>query len=135
MVIKKIKEIAGAKAPVILTGDFNVDQKDETYDLFVNSGLLNDSYTIAQNRFAENGTFNDFDSDTKTDSRIDHIFLTKSFEVQRYGVLTNSYWTEDTESEARKGKDAPQQINLKRFTRRNPSDHYPVFAKIKWMKK
>ena len=34
LVIKKIKEIAGAKAPVILTGDFNVDQKDETYDLF-----------------------------------------------------------------------------------------------------
>ena len=79
--------------------------------------------------------FNDFDSDTKTDSRIDHIFLTKPFEVQRYGVLTNSYWTEDKTSEARKGKDAPQQINLKHFTRRNPSDHYPIFAKIKWTKK
>ena len=109
LVVRKIKEIAQG-APVILTGDFNVDQNDEIYRIFTTSGLLKDSYEHARLRFAENGTFQSFKPERKTDSRIDHIMVSPSFSVERYGIRTDGYWTD---------------------RRRNPSDHYPVFVRLK----
>lgn len=78
LVVKKIGEIAKG-APVVLTGDFNVDQNDEIYRIFTSSGILNDSYTHARLRFAENGTFNDYKPYMKTQSRIDHVFVSPEF--------------------------------------------------------
>ena len=129
LAVKKISDIA-KDAPVILTGDFNVDQKDEIYRTFVDSGILKDSFTAAKQRFAENGTFNSYDPNMKTDSRIDHIFVSPSFSVDHYAVMTNGYWTEVAGSENTKGKDAPQEIDLKKHQLRTASDHYPVWAKI-----
>lgn len=57
LVVERIGQMAGDKLPVVLTGDFNVDQNDEIYGIFTQSGLV-DSYTAARLRFAENGTFN-----------------------------------------------------------------------------
>lgn len=131
LVVRKIREIAGEKAPVVLTGDFNVDQTDEIYQIFTESGILKDSYTSARMRFAENGTFNDFKTDLKTESRIDHIFVSSEFEVRNYGVLTNGYWTVSSDkAKKRKSRNAPQEIDFKKNVRRTPSDHYPVFARI-----
>ncbi len=110
LVISRIKEIA-KDSPVILTGDFNVDQTDEIYEIFSQSGILKDSYDHARIRFAENGTFNAFKTDHKTGSRIDHLFVSPSFKVEAYGLRTDSYWTN---------------------VRCNPSDHYPVFVKLKY---
>ena len=130
LIVRKIREIAQG-APVIVTGDFNVDQKDEIYSIFTESGLLKDSYLATRLRFAENGTFNSFDTDLYTDSRIDHIFVSPAMQVESYGVLTNSYWMPNDESASQlKGNDAPQQINFSKYTRRQPSDHYPVFVRI-----
>ena len=130
LIVRKIREIAQG-APVIVTGDFNVDQNDEIYTIFTNSGLLADSYHKSQLRFAENGTFNSFDTDLYTDSRIDHIFVSPDTEVEAYGVLTNSYWVANEASSTQlKGHDAPQQINFSKYTRRQPSDHYPVFVRL-----
>lgn len=109
LVVSRIKEMA-QDAPVVLTGDFNVDQTDEIYGIFAHSGILKDSYENARIRFAENGTFNSFKVETKTDSRIDHVFVSPSFKVEAYGLRTDSYWA--------KG-------------RRNLSDHYPVFVKLR----
>ena len=109
LVVSRIKEMA-QDAPVVLTGDFNVDQTDEIYSIFAQSGILKDSYDHARIRFAENGTFNSFKMETKTDSRIDHVFVSPSFKVEAYGLRTDSYWA--------KG-------------RRNLSDHYPVFVKLR----
>ncbi len=132
LVVERIKQIAGNK-PVILTGDFNVDQNDEIYTIFTHSGLLNDCYEHARIRFAENGTFNSFDPDLKTESRIDHIFVSPRFQVERYGVLTNCYWTPTEHSgEKLKASNAPQEINFSKYQRRLPSDHYPVFARLRW---
>ena len=130
LVVKKIPQIAD-KAPVILTGDFNVDQENEIYNIFTNSGILKDSYTVAKQRFAENGTFNSFDPNLKTDSRIDHIFVSPIFSVDNYAVMTNGYWTEIPDQEIKKGKDAPGEINFKQYKLRTASDHYPVWAKIR----
>lgn len=130
LIVKKIGEIAHG-APVIVTGDFNVDQNDEIYSIFTNSGLLIDTYQAARMRFAENGTFNSFDTDLYTESRIDHIFVSPDTHVDSYGILTNSYWIPDNESASKlKGNDAPQQIDFSRYSRRLPSDHYPVFVRL-----
>lgn len=109
LVVSRIKEMA-QDAPVVLTGDFNVDQTDEIYGIFTHSGILKDSYENARIRFAENGTFNSFKVETKTDSRIDHVFVSPSFKVEAYGLRTDSYWANG---------------------RRNLSDHYPVFVKLR----
>ena len=133
LIVSKVREIAQG-APVIVTGDFNVDQNDEIYSIFTQSALLKDSYLASRIRFAENGTFNSFDTDLYTDSRIDHIFVSPSINVDAYGILTNSYWTPDNDSsELMKGHDAPQEIDFTRYVRRQPSDHYPVFVRINFL--
>ena len=130
LVVSKIPQIAG-NSPVILTGDFNVDQTDEIYSIFTNSGLLKDSYSAARLRFAENGTFNSYDTGLYTHSRIDHIFVSPCWTVDAYGVLTDGYWTPDETSASQlKGHDAPQEISFSHYTRRQPSDHYPVFVRL-----
>ncbi len=111
LVVRRIREIAKGK-PVILTGDFNVDQNDTIYSIFTTSGLLNDSYEHSKQRFADNGTFNGFNPDRKTDSRIDHVFVSPCFNIMRYGILTNCYWSDNGN--------------------RLPSDHYPVFVRIEF---
>ena len=130
LVVKKIGEIAKG-APVVLTGDFNVDQNNEIYAIFTNSGLLRDSYTAARLRYAENGTFNAYNNDTYTDSRIDHVFVSSNFLVDNYAILTDCYWTAPKVDEANKASDAPQEIDFRPAQRRLPSDHYPVFVKLK----
>lgn len=133
LVVSKIKEITGEKAPAVLTGDFNVDQTNEIYKIFTESELLSDSYATARYHFAENGTFCDFKSDVKSDSRIDHVFLTPHFKADAYGVLTNAYWTE-IETDEMQSDQAPDEISFRRCVRRTPSDHYPVFVKIHYQK-
>lgn len=122
LVISRVKEIAKGQ-PVILTGDFNVDQNDETYQIFAQSGLLKDCYANARLRFAENGTFNNFNASRLTRSRIDHVFVSPNIKVDRYGILTNGYWTADDPATANR------EI-IENATRRTPSDHYPVFVHL-----
>lgn len=133
LVVKKIGEIAKG-APVVLTGDFNVDQNDEIYSIFTSSGILNDSYTRARLRFAENGTFNDYKPYMKTQSRIDHVFVSPEFNVDRYGMLTNMYWTDDAQTDAQNSNQAPSELEFRKMTLRTPSDHYPVFVRINYKK-
>jgi len=131
LVVAKVREIA-QDAPVFITGDFNVDQNDEIYTIFTKSGLLKDSYEVARIRFAENGTFNNFKTNYFTKSRIDHVFVSPNTKVEAYGVLTNSYWTPDDDPDDNiKANDAPQQISFDTYIRHNPSDHYPVFVRVK----
>ena len=129
LIVAKIREIAKG-APVVVTGDFNVDQNNEIFKIFTSSGILKDSYPAARLRFATNGTFNAFDTNMWTESRIDHVFVSPMFEVDRYGILTNAYWTPKS-ADAQKGNDAPGEIEFKRYDRRAPSDHYPVMVHLK----
>ena len=132
LIVQKIREIAQGY-PVIVTGDFNVDQTNEIYSIFTRSGLLKDSYDAARIRFAENGTFNAFKTNYFTESRIDHVFVSPIMNVEAYGVLTNSYWTPDDDPDnTLKSSDAPQEISFDTYIRRNPSDHYPVFVKLRF---
>jgi endonuclease/exonuclease/phosphatase family metal-dependent hydrolase len=111
LILAKIKEMAGT-SPAILTGDLNVDQRNESYTLLSTSGTLKDAYQTAALVYAPNGTFNNFKTTTKTDARIDHIFLSPAFTATRYGILTDTYGG---------GK--------------IPSDHYPVAIEVRYSAK
>ena len=109
LILKQIKQLAKG-LPTILTGDFNVDETDEVYQIFSHSGVLRDCYTNALQRMAPTGTWNDFMQDSRSKARIDYIFVTSDFNIPHYAIFTNSYWL---------GK-----------SRRNISDHYPVMVKL-----
>ena len=130
LVLEKVREMSGNN-PVILMGDFNVDQNNESYTLLNTSGLLQDAYDKSPVRYANNGTFNSFRTDRKTDSRIDHIFLTSHFTVSRYGILTDLYWIPAPENEQEAGSEnAGRQTSFRRFSPRMPSDHFPVMVQV-----
>lgn len=118
LILAKIKE-AGVKIPVILTGDFNVDQNSDSYKVLENSNILHDSYNMTTHRLDNAASFNDYGNGLHANERIDHIFLSDQFSVKKYGILTDGYVAED---ETRTGKD--------RFGMRYPSDHFPVMANV-----
>ena len=134
LVMSRIRSLVPAGASHILTGDFNVDQTDEIYSLLTSTALLRDSYTIAERKLAPNGTFNAFDTELKTPSRIDHIFVSPDYRVLRYAVRTDSYWTDREDATEEGSSQAPAEVRLKKHVRRAPSDHYPVFARLSYDK-
>ena len=104
LMVTKIKEIA-KNEPVILTGDFN--STPDTEQIKTIQTLLSDTRAVTtMPPYGPEGTFNAFKFDAPMDQRIDYIFVSKPFEVLKYGVLT----------------DAKEQ--------RYPSDHQPVVGKV-----
>lgn len=134
LVQKKMKEL-GPNLPAILTGDFNVDQTHESYKALISQGILNDSYEKCDFRYAVNGTFNSFDPNNFTESRIDHVFLSPAFHVKRYGVLTDTYRNAKENNEKAKVTDCPEEITIKAYQARTPSDHFPVKVELEFDKR
>ncbi|MDR0697606.1 MAG: endonuclease/exonuclease/phosphatase family protein [Tannerella sp.] len=124
LVLDKIKEMCGKDA-VILAGDFNVNQTNESYKLLAGSDILNDTYETSVIRYALNGTFNAFKSDWLTNSRIDHIFVSDKFKVDRYGILTDSYRTPVNDTKPDAG-DFPEELFRVEAETRMISDHFPI---------
>lgn len=120
LIKQKIQEIASTSGPVIVTGDYNAVQTGDAYKLFYNSGFLYDCYNRSKQRFITNGTCPGFDANSYSTvsgefRRIDHIFVTKVFTVEHYGVLNPCYYsTSGTAS----------------YYERAYSDHNPVLAKM-----
>lgn len=107
----------GGKKLAVLTGDFNVPQTNELYSLFTQSGVLKDCYIEARERFVENGSFNSFNTQAYTTERIDHIFVTPKTAVDAFAIRTDSRWQKDENGQ---------------WTCRLLSDHYPLFARIRF---
>ena len=122
LIKSKIEEIVGNKAdPVIVTGDLNAVQTSDSYKLFYNSGFLYDSYNRAKQKFITEGTCDGFNADniqilsSGEMRRIDHIFVTKAFNVEHYGVLNPCYYSTSGTST---------------YQKRRYSDHDCVIAKV-----
>ncbi|SEP38467.1 endonuclease/exonuclease/phosphatase family protein [Mucilaginibacter sp. OK283] len=115
LVLQKIKQMT-ANQPVILSGDFNVDETSDSYAIINTSGKLKDAYELSPIKYAGTGTFNAFDAENKSKGRIDHIFLSKDFSVKRYGILTDTY------------RALNQQTN--KYETKLPSDHFPVMIMV-----
>lgn len=101
-------------APVFLMGDFNSERGGDVYSLLNNSGIVKDSYGVAQKKLASSGTFNAFDTGKEPQKIIDFVFVNEMVEVMRYSVLNNFYW--------KSGKP------------RYYSDHFPVSLLVKLKK-
>jgi endonuclease/exonuclease/phosphatase family metal-dependent hydrolase len=107
LILQKIKMIAGDQ-PVILMGDLNGGNDSEWYKAIANSDTLKDTYKLAKNPYANNGSFNAFGRAIKSNEIIDHIFVSKQFKVEKWGILTDTYHG------------------------RYPSDHFPVLTVVKF---
>lgn len=129
LILEKIKAFP-EKLPVMLSGDFNVDQNNESYQLLQNSGVMADAYTMADLVYANNGTFNAFETDGMTDERIDHIFLSPEFKVEKYGVLTDTYRAPVETADTVSTTNFPKEVSLLKYTARTPSDHFPVAIRV-----
>ncbi|MEC3878163.1 endonuclease/exonuclease/phosphatase family protein [Parapedobacter sp. 10938] len=130
LVLEKIRAMASSD-PVVLTGDFNVDQTHANYAVIHDSGLLVDAYEVAALRYAPTGTFNNFDINLKTNSRIDHIFLSPTIQVERYGLLTDFYFsTTEVPADSVKSANFPDEVSLIKHRARLPSDHNPVVVTV-----
>jgi endonuclease/exonuclease/phosphatase family metal-dependent hydrolase len=105
LILKEIKRIAGSQ-PVIFMGDMNGSNETQWYKTIAGSGILVDTYNKVANPYANNGSFNGFGKTVKSNEVIDHIFVTRQFKVQKWGILTDTYHG------------------------RYPSDHFPVLAVI-----
>ncbi|MDR8394592.1 endonuclease/exonuclease/phosphatase family protein [Aliifodinibius sp. S!AR15-10] len=103
---EKIKEIAGGTA-VIVTGDFNFIPNSKAYKEITSGKLLRDSKKASRYPpYGPEGTFSGFDYNAQLKSRIDYIFVNTKVNVQKYGVLTDSY------------------------NQKYPSDHLPVMIEV-----
>ncbi|HLT87301.1 MAG TPA: endonuclease/exonuclease/phosphatase family protein [Sphingobacterium sp.] len=107
LILEKAKELAN-DLPIILTGDFNVDETNEAYFTLAKSGIVQDTYDLAKIVYEPNSSFNAWGKGLKPKQRIDHIFITKPFNVRKYGILTDTY--------------------MGKF----PSDHFPVVSVLHW---
>ncbi|TDS10396.1 endonuclease/exonuclease/phosphatase family protein [Sphingobacterium paludis] len=107
LILAKAKEFA-KDLPLILTGDFNVDENNEAYFTLAKSGVVQDVHDLAKIVYTPNASFNGWGKNLEAQGRIDHIFITKPFTVRKYGILTDTY--------------------LGKF----PSDHFPVMAELTW---
>ena len=130
LVIETIARMCGAGADVVLTGDFNVDQHNEIYGLLTGPDTVVDSYVTAAKRHAPNGTFNAFDPQAWSDSRIDHVLVSPTWHVCSYAVLTDVYWEEVKGAEGQVSENFPKEVSYRHFEVRLPSDHYPVVVEL-----
>lgn len=125
LVKRRLTEL-GATLPMFLSGDFNVDQFSPSYAEIIDGPLLDDSHEIAGTVYENTGTYNGYSPDNYTPSRIDHIFVSPSVKVHKYGILTDTYRTPVEGEESHTHEAAPQEIRLTRYNARIPSDHFPV---------
>ena len=120
LIKQKIEEIASKTAPVIISGDYNAVQTGDAYKLFYNSGFLYDCYVRAKQKFITNGTCPGFNANGYSTvsgelRRIDHIFVTRAFNIDHYAVFNPCYYSESGSVD----------YHLRAY-----SDHSPVFAKL-----
>ena len=121
LIKKKILEIVGTlNAPIIISGDYNAVQTGDSYKLFYNSGFLYDCFHRAKQKFMTNGTCPGFNANNYSTvsgelRRIDHIFVTKNFDVNHYGVLNPCYYSTSGTAD---------------YYEKAYSDHSPVVAKL-----
>ena len=101
LIIDKIKDLKNI--PIVVTGDFNLREGENLYNIIVNSDVLRDTKYSCEDTVDEN-TFNDFGGTEA--GIIDYVFVNDNFKALKYRVVKD--------------------MNGDKFI----SDHYPVVAEI-----
>ena len=106
LILKKIAQLNKEGLPVILMGDFNLQESSAGIQLILEQ--MHDTHHKASiNAHGPKGTFNGFNFSKPVEARIDYIFASpKGFEIIKSGILSDS------------------------FDCRYPSDHFPVYAEL-----
>lgn len=107
--LKQVEKIAGRNR-VIFAGDMNTQADSKAVTTLNSTNLLKDAKELAKVKRIPVGSFTNFDVNSVSERQIDHISVTPSIPVYKYGVLDNRYHD---------GKDW-----------RYPSDHLPVVIEI-----
>ena len=55
-----------------------------------------------------------------------------SFHVKKYGVLTDTYRSIVGKGEKKQANDCPEEIDIKTYQARTPSDHFPVKVELEF---
>jgi endonuclease/exonuclease/phosphatase family protein len=131
LITKKIAEFGVGDLPVFLTGDFNIDQNNPLINEITATGMFKDSHEAAPIVYEPNGTFNAFNPQGYTASRLDHIFVSPKVDVKKFGVLTDSYRTLANEMQPADFSDSFT-VNVASYVSRLPSDHYPVMVRVRF---
>ncbi|RIA08672.1 endonuclease/exonuclease/phosphatase family metal-dependent hydrolase [Flavobacteriaceae bacterium MAR_2010_72] len=89
LIIQKIEHLNTDNFPVMLMGDFNMEDDHKSIQ-FINQFLKDSKDISIQSPFGPSGTFNNFDFHKPVQRRIDYIFVSPSVEVNAYAVLSDS---------------------------------------------
>lgn len=91
LIKKKISQIA-AGAPVILCGDFNLEEKSPAYDEIIKGkpNLLDSRHT-AKLVYGPEGTFTGFNIQPERVRTIDFIFTGAQWQILRQGILSENW--------------------------------------------
>lgn len=94
LLLRKISEIAGT-LPVIVTGDFNDDEKSETYSILINENVKNHLVnTMYASRYPHHGgtfTYVGFDFIGVPGKIIDFIYVKNNLKVKFHAFLTDTW--------------------------------------------
>lgn len=106
LIRERVEEKTGSgQYPVLVMGDLNAEPGDDPI-VFLNK-YFNDVYKISEEPpYGPVGTFNSFDVGKPAERRIDYIFVSDQFRVNKYASISDS--------------------NHSRY----PSDHFPVYAEL-----
>lgn len=84
-------EALKAELPVIVTGDFNADERNKAHAILTEGDFLQDTWHRAKLQEGEGlGTFNGFRSIPKNNTRIDWILTRGDVEVEKTQIITYS---------------------------------------------
>jgi endonuclease/exonuclease/phosphatase family metal-dependent hydrolase len=107
LILQKIDSLNTKDDPVILMGDFNLTPETKPIER-IETQFFDSKKVSAQAPYGPEGTYNGFNFNSELKNRIDYIFVKGKLNVQKYGVLTDSY------------------------EKRYPSDHLPVLVEIEF---
>ncbi|MGE9266951.1 MAG: endonuclease/exonuclease/phosphatase family protein [Verrucomicrobiales bacterium] len=120
--------------PLLLIGDFNASQDSAPYRWLNDSARVSDAYLSAPIRHAPTGTLSRFDPHAHSPARIDHLFVSSDIEVERYGVLTDSYRRTTASPDSESDRNFPGEILFQESRAHLPSDHFPVVIHARFKK-
>ncbi|MEO9869188.1 endonuclease/exonuclease/phosphatase family protein [Ekhidna sp.] len=84
LIVDEIRKKSSFKNTILL-GDFNVEEGAKPMINITESPLI-DSHGEAEIKFGQTGTFNGFNYTKIPIRRIDYVFVTEDFKVEKYGV-------------------------------------------------
>lgn len=91
LILKTIREVAG-QSPVILTGDFNVEQSSKPYKILTSSFLSDAFYASEEKNAGPEFTYSGFKAAEGTNDdgrRIDYIFVNDDITVKQQVIISS----------------------------------------------